>query len=199
MTAFANGTAFNEPGSRLSAMGTDTSRSRAIVDPLGHVLAFATTGGMIDIDRRELGAGTTIYRFGSARPPRDVAKGAWWIERREFEKLINFADSNGISIGMAMRLLCLVPIEWSDASVLIRGRVSQGLLAWRGLANSVVAVMTNERGTVHMPHSNEIAARRLHQLFIPGLRELDAPLPVISIEAVFHLSAKAGAQGFIYL
>lgn len=200
MTNFVNGPAFDAPTSRMLASGADLSVARAIVDPHGNVLAHARTGGMISPKRFELTPKSTIYRFGSARrTPQEVAKGGWWIERREFEQLLNFANTHGIFVGLAMRLLCLVPPEWSDASLLIRGRVVRSLVAWRGLANSVVTPMKSGSGFVRMPHQNEISARRLHQLFIPGLNDLKSLEPAISVEQVFHLDPREGARGFLYL
>ena len=200
MTTFANRAAFDDPKSRMLALGTDLSAARAIVDQHGNVLAYASTGGMISPQRHELNPGSTIYRFGgNGRSPREVATGGWWIERREFEQLLNFANTHGIFIGLAMRLLCLVPPEWSDASLLIRARVARTLLAWRGLANSVVTPMRDGGGVVRMPHQNDISARRVHQLFIPGLRDLKSLEPGISVEHVFHLDPSEGARGFLYL
>jgi len=167
--AFINGGEFNNPKSRLLAMGTDLNARNAITDPAGHVLAYAQTGGMLSPARHELRAGAKIFRFGGAgRPPQVVAAGGWWIEQREFEKLLNFAQAHDLAVGMAMRCLCLVPPEWSDASLLIRARVVRDLLAWRGLGNTVVTPAKGG-GMVHLPHQNDIAARRLNQLFIPGL------------------------------
>lgn len=83
-----------------------------------------------------------------------------------------------------MRLLCLVPPEWSDATVLVRARVTQALLAWRGLGNSVVTPMKGGKGMVKLPHQNDISSRRLHQLYIPGLADHDGIEFPISIEDV---------------
>jgi hypothetical protein len=200
MTDFANSAAFNDPRSRMLAMGADLSEAKAIVDPHGHVLAYARTGGMIEPRRFELNPKSTIYRFGSrGSSPRDVAMGGWWIEKGEFEKLVKFASAYDIFVGLAMRLLCLVPPEWSDASVLVRARVARSLLAWRGLGNSVVIRKQAGGGVVRMPHQNEIAARRVHQLFIPGLRDLNGLDPAVSVENVYHLSPGESAQGFLYL
>lgn len=200
MTNFVNGAAFDEPRSRMLALGANLSAAKAIVDRHGNVLAHARTGGMMNPQRFELHPQTTIYRFGSAgRSAQEVAKGGWWIERREFEQLINFANTHGIFIGLAMRLLCLVPPEWSDASLLIRARVARSLVSWRGLANSVVAPAKSGSGFVRMPHQNEISARRVHQLFIPGLNDLNSLEPAISVEQVFHLDPGEGARGFLYL
>lgn len=200
MTLYANAAAFDEPTSRLRALGTDLSPDRAIVDKHGAILAHARTGGMISPARHELMPRSTLYRFGGrGSTALDVAKGGWWVERREFEQLVRFANTHGIFIGLAMRVLCLVPPEWSDASVLIRARVMQPLLAWRGLANSVVIPAGASGGGVNMPHQNEIAARRVHQLFIPGLAAIRSIDPAISVEQLFHLDPAESARGFLYL
>ena len=205
MSRFANRADFEEARSRMIAIGTDLSPARAIVDASGNVLAHARTGGMLDPERYELGAGSTIYRFGGPKASKDVAKGCWWIEKREFQLLVNFAISHDIYVGLAMRILCLVPPEWSDATlplrgcgVLVRGRVEQDLLAWRGLGNSVVTPMKGHKGIVRLPHQNEISARRLHQLYIPGLARLGGQ-PTVSIEDVRYLDWRESTLGFLYL
>lgn len=195
MPRYANGDAFEQAGSRMRAIGTDLSPARAIVDARGNVLAHARTGGMIDPRRHVLGTGSTIYRFGGSRArPEDVARGGWWVEKREFQQLVDFAISHDIHLGLAMRVLCLVPPEWSDAALLVRARVETDLLAWRGLGNSVVTPVGAGRGVVRMPHQNEISARRLHQLYVPGL-----PDRAVSIEDVRHLDPGDSMVGFLYL
>lgn len=199
MPAFANAAAFDAPASRMQALGIDFSPARAIVDGHGRVVAHAMTGGMMSPARHALLPGATIYRFGGRRAPADVAKGAWWLEKLEFEQVVNFANAHRIFVGLAMRLLCLVPPEWSDASILVRARVAQPLLAWRGLANTVVTPAKDGGAAVRMPHQNEIAARRVHQLCIPGLNERASVVPPISVEHVFHLDAAESARGFLYV
>lgn len=200
MSQIANRAAFEQARSRRVAIGTDLSPARAIVDAGGAVLAHARTGGMIDPERHLLNTGSTIYRFGGGRaPPRDVAKGGWWLEKREFQQLVNFAISHDIHLGLAMRVLCLVPPEWSDASLLVRARVVHDLLAWRGLGNSVVTPAKGRKGVVRLPHQNQISARRLHQLYIPGLADLDGLQSAVSIEDVRHLDPRESSLGFLYL
>src|SRR4051812_8389099 len=107
MTMFANDAAFHDSRSLLRAMGTDLSPNRAIVDSRGQVLAYAKTGGMMNPSRFELRPRETIYRFGgSAASLRDVAMGAWWIQKSEFEQLLRFANTYEIFVGLAMRMLC---------------------------------------------------------------------------------------------
>ncbi|WP_134496549.1 hypothetical protein [Microvirga pakistanensis] len=196
--SFLNASEFSDPKSRLLAMGTNLSSRNAITDPAGRVLAYAQTGGILNPVRHELHAATRIFRFGgSGRSPQAVAMGGWWIEQREFEKIVSFAQTHDLSVGMAMRCLCLVPPEWSDASLLIRARVVRDLLAWRGLGNTVVTPAGN--GTVHLPHQNEIASRRLNQLFIPGLNEPGVAAMALVIESDYPLNPRDSVRGFLYL
>lgn len=200
MVSFANAAEFSGPSSRLLAMGANLDRRQAIVDPLGNVLAFKETGGILNPSRYELWPNAEIFRFGSSgRSPYAVAQGLWWIEKKEFEKLLSFAQSHELSVAMAMRLLCLVPPEWSDASLLIRARVSRALLAWRGLGNSVVIPAPASAGTIALPHRNEIAARRLNQLCIPGLNRPFGASSAVAIENAYELNAKEGVRGYLYL
>ncbi|HLW90253.1 MAG TPA: hypothetical protein VKS78_02985 [Roseiarcus sp.] len=200
MPYFVNQTAFDDPNNWRRAQGVDLNPKNAIVDPRGNVLAYAQTGGMIAPSRFALTSGQKIYRFGGAgRTTRDVATGAWWVEQRQFEILLSFAQTHDLALGMAVRLLCLAPPEWSDISLLVRARIVRDLLAWRGLANTVVIPATAGNPTVRLPHQNEIAARRLAQLFIPGLDGPGTARAAIQIENDYPLDAEASRRGFLYL
>src|SRR5262252_4451413 len=130
--SFVNQAAFNDPRSYQMAMGVDLRTSSAITGPTGRVLIHAQTGGMVNPTRCELQPGAIVLRFGNASARAEgVAKGGWWLEKPEFDKLFAFAQVWDIAIGMAMRALCLVPPEWSEATLLIRARVTEPLLAWR--------------------------------------------------------------------
>ena len=195
MANFANQHAF-EDNSRRMASGVDLNPLNAITDPQGNVLAYAQTGGMLSPQRHELRPGEKLFRFGgSGRSAQQTATGGWWIADTEFAKLEAFAQVHELSIGMAMRLLCLVPPEWSDATLLVRARVARDLLAWRGIGNSVIIKPGKIGGVVSLPHQNDIAARRLHQLFIPGLSTVAA----LSVENSYPLTAEASRRGFLYL
>ena len=197
--AYLNLDDFEDSRSRQRAMGVDLRTRNAITDPAGAVLAYAQTGGIMNPTRHELRAGAKLFRFGrSGLPFTSVAAGAWWIEQRAFEKLFGFAQAHGLSIAMAMRCLYLVPPEWSDAGMLIRARVRQNLLAWRGLGNTVV-IPTETGGSVRLPHHNELASRRLHQLFIPGLTDAHRVAAALAVEQSYPLSPQAGMRGFLYL
>jgi hypothetical protein len=197
--SFFNQAAFNDPRSRQMAMGVDLRPGKAITDAKGRVLIYVQTGGMINPSRYELNPGTIVYRFGTARARAEgVAKGGWWVEKPEFEKLFGFAQAWNVAIGMAMRALCLVPPEWSDATLLVRARVMDPLLAWRGLANSVVTPATASGPVVRMPHQNDISERRLHQLFVPGLAALPQTGQGLRVEQEYPLDAGESLRGFIY-
>lgn len=196
--SFVNAREFADPNSRLLATGTNLNSRSAITDPAGRVLAYAQTGGILSPVRHELRAGTRIFRFGgSGRSPQAVAAGGWWVEQRELEKIVSFAQAHDLSVGMAMRCLCLVPPEWSDASLLIRARVVRDLLAWRGLGNTVVTPAGT--GMVHLPHQNEIASRRLNQLFVPGLNVSGVASMALTIESDYPLNPRESVRGFLYL
>jgi hypothetical protein len=200
MSVFVNQAAFNDPASRSRALGFDFNPNRAIVDSSRHVLAYAQSGGMLSPQRWQLDSGETIYRFGGAgRTPEAVSRGAWWVQRREFERLLSFAQTHELGIGMAVRLLCLVPPEWSDIGLLVRARVQRSLLAWRGLANTAVIPATSGGGGVRLPHQNEIAARRLHQPYIPGLDAPGMTRSAIHIENNYLLDPAESVRGFLYL
>ena len=199
MTTFANQSAFSSPDSHARARGANLNPNQAITDPSGRVLAYVQTGGMLGPQRHELPEGTTLYRFGGNAAAQSIAKGAWWIERREFEKLFSFANSHELALGMAVRILCLVPPEWSDMARLVRARVARPLLAYRGLANSVMVGKSDGLGAVRLPHQNEIAARRLHQLFIPGLGDAGTGGSAIVVEQDWQLDPQSGRRGWLYV
>jgi hypothetical protein len=104
---------------------------------------------------------------------------------------------HGLSIGLAVRILCLVPPEWSDLGLLIRARVMRPLLAYRGLGNNVIIQKSDRLGNVAFPHQNEIAARRLHQLYIPGLAA--GADRALSIEQDWRFDPQSAMQGWLYL
>lgn len=196
--SFANIADFERPASRLMAMGHDLRQQKAIVDVKGNVLAYAQTGGILNPSRHVLSAGDIIFRFGGAGAPvQKVATGSWWIERSQFEKLIAFSNTHGVAVPVATRLLALVPPEWSDMGLLVRARVRRALLAWRGLGNSVVVPKKDGLGNVNLPHANEIGARRLLQLFVPGLST--PGIDALTIEGSWTFTPGQARDGWLYL
>jgi hypothetical protein len=203
VNSFANADQFRGPEPFEAASGVNS----AIIDPHGHVIAHVMTGGMIAPKKCELASWTVLFRFGaSAASPFDVAQGRWWLEKSSFEKLLSFANVHEISVGMAARVLCLVPPEWSDLGTLVRAVTRRPLLAYRGLGNSVVVPKKDRFGAVRLPHQNDIAARRLYQVFIPGLADKNPVsgrralrTEIISIERSWTMDKKASVAGFLYL
>ncbi|MFV0411431.1 MAG: hypothetical protein ACK5LJ_17565 [Paracoccus sp. (in: a-proteobacteria)] len=197
---FQNQAHFSDPDSFRRAQGVNLNPKTAFTDRKGNVLFYAQTGGIMRPDRHELKPGTSIFRFGSnSDSTAKVAAGSWWIEREEFDKIIRFGEIHGLSVGMAMRALCLVPPEWSDATLLVRANVVEPLLAWRGLGNSVITPADGDGPLVRIPHQNDFAARRLHQLFIPGLYNDAQVRSALQIEAEFSLSKSEGVRGWVYV
>ena len=194
---FANQYDFDDPVSYKMAIGTDMGIRNAIIDLQGNVLLYAQTGGMIAPHRWPLQQGSKLFRFaGRGSDPQSAAKGGWWIARDQFEKLLSFANVHDIGIGVAVRYLCLLPPEWSDLSHLIKCDVRKPILAWRGLGNTIITPRTGG-GLVNMPHQNEIAERRIHQLFIPGTADMGSD--ILAIEQDYSIDPKASLRGWLYL
>ncbi len=177
MSNAANLQEFLNPATRAMAMGKSTDPKDQIwLDPNGRTTTAPANGGVINPQRHDIPAGTTLYRFATITDGAErVMSGSWWMERAELNQLIRFSQVNKKSLGYAVRLLCAVPPEWGSAlNFLIAVRTRVGLAAWRGLANSAAASSPASRqagaATTVINTRNDIAAWRLHQLFIPGLR-----------------------------
>jgi hypothetical protein len=195
---FANSAEFEKHSSLQMAMGVNLRLEAALVDLKGRALSYAQTGGILNPRRYELGVGSIIFRFGGGNAPaQKVAAGAWWLERREVEKLLAFANVHKITLPVATRYLALVPPEWSDMGLLVRARVRAPLLAWRGLGNSVAVRKDDGLGNVSLPHANEIAARRLNQLFVPGLWR--PGINALTIEQSWTFTRQDAVAGWLYL
>lgn len=198
--SFRNQSFFDNPDNYRRAQGVDLRPKSSITDSKGNILAYTGTGGMIMPQRHELNTGTHVFRFGDINAGAyGVAAGSWWIDRQGLDKIIRFGQVWDLSVGMAMRMLCLVPPEWSAATLLVRARVVEPLLAWRGLGNSVVTPAPDKGPQVRMPHQNDIAARQLHQLFIPGLYDNASVQAALQIEKSYPLDKAEGTRGWIYL
>ena len=203
---FANQAAFNNPQSRMQALGMDTRAEKAIVNAQGQPMIYAQTGGMIHPTRYEIAQGSGLYRFGASHVSTErLVTGGWWMDKPCFEKLCRFAQLNNTSVAMAARLYCCVPPEWSDMGQLVRARAVEPLLAYRGLGNDVDIPHPDGKARVRMTAHNNIAARRLHQLFIPGLWEIAKQTPERRIPGalqpvrVFKIRKEDAAKGWLYL
>lgn len=203
---FVNQAQFNNPKSRMQALGMDTRTEKAVVNLHGQPLFYPQTGGMIHPTRCELAEGTELYRFGASHVSTEqLVTGGWWMEKTSFEKLCRFAQLQNVSIAMAARLFCCVPPEWSDMGQLVRAKVTDSLLAYRGLGNDVNIPHPDGKARVRMTAHNTIASRRLHQLFIPGLWEFaqttkDRRMPgALQPLRVIKIRKEDAAKGWLYL
>ena len=195
-----NARAFENPQMWLWAQGVDTNEDNAVVSTNGQVLFYSKTGGMMKPRRHVLQEGDVIYRFGaSGKSVQDLMQGAWWIAQPEMEKLLSFAQQHRVGVGVAVRALALVPPQWSDLGRLIRVRVRRRLLAMRGLGESVHIAPKDELGTVSLTHQNHNPARRLYQLFIPGLSEPGFTNRVFEFGNVYDIDPEESIRGFLYL
>ncbi|MEM8940798.1 MAG: hypothetical protein AAGC91_01500 [Pseudomonadota bacterium] len=197
---YANERWFKDPESRRAAQG----QSKAVVDERGRALFYHGTGGMQSPARYVLKSGSVLFRFArKGIAAKDGVTGAWWMSQESFQKVSAMSQQSDISIAMAARLLCCIPPEWSDMGTLMRAKVREPLLAFRGLGRDVV--ISDKLGTHRLKAYNDISARRLYQLFIPGLRELAAQpsqrvVPgAIVPEQLWNIDVKAAARGFLYL
>ena len=194
-----NQAAFNDPQNWMRAEGVNLNTDDAFVSTNGAVLFYAKTGGMMFPKRHPLEAGTTLYRFGgSSAATEGLLTGSWWIDQTEFNKLMSFAQQHDIGVGLAMRALALIPPQWSDMGKLVRVTVRAPLLAMRGLGESVRVDMGDGLGDVRMPHYNSNPARRLFQLFIPGLRAPGMAQKSFIFGNVYTFDPEAATKGFIY-
>lgn len=197
--SFFNQAAFDDPSSRARAKGADLSGRHDIVDVTGRALATITNGGIAAPVRHELPEGTIVFRFGtSSSDPKAIVRGAWWLERQAFDHVRAFAEVHNATIGLAMRLLCLIPPEWGDLGRLVRARVVRPLLAFRGIGDSVLVEKRDGHGAVRMPALRNVAARRVHQLFVPGLQDVPLLSFPLVIEETWTFPTNASNQGWIY-
>ena len=192
---FVNEAAFRDPNAKQQAMGVDT-RKAALVDINGKAIIHPQTGGMIAPVRHELLSKTILFRFANGNTSLERAViGGWWLGSREFDRICNFARYHDIHPAMAVRVLCCVPPEWSDMGLLVRTRVDRSLLAYRGLGNHV-SIKHRDGGRVQMKAYNNVAERRLHQLFIPGLVDY---ADALKLERVWRITEEQANRGWIYL
>jgi hypothetical protein len=173
---------FANPISRRLARGESLTEgsSQVWLDPFGREKAApVTNGGIIDPCRYEIAKRTSLYRFASVTDGAEQAlRGGWWLERRELDHLIRYAEVNNKTLGYAVRLLCCVPPEWGSAlNFIVCVKAAGVIAAWRGLANSAAAKYTLKQGgpnaiagVTRINAQNDVAALRVPQLFIPGTK-----------------------------
>ena len=200
---FVNEVEFNKPDARRQALGQNTRAP--LVNPQGQAIAYSQTGGMIQPTRHPVQAGEILFRFAAGKTSHARAvTGGWWVAAKEFEKITRFAQAHDIHVAMAARVLCCVPPEWSDMGLMVRVKVNKPILAYRGLGNNV-DIQRQGGGYVNMEAYNETEARRLHQLYIPGLGDYadktpDQVMPgALTPERFWEITPRQANGGWIYI
>ena len=170
--AYINQRWFDQPGTLARAMGFPTPK------PIGYQGEEdgRKNGGITSWHRFVLPSGTTIIRFGqkrlSERRPSLSAsglfggaiQGEWWLEQAEFLRIERYAAEDKISVGLAMRRLCVIPDEWSSLDILIKAQLKQPLISYRGSPNPAFSRSGGQQKIERDNHHYLIK-----QLFIPGL------------------------------
>jgi len=196
---------FANPISRRLAQGESLGDDGQIwLDPQGREKVPILNGGIIDPKRHDIPKGTQLYRFASVGDQVEGAlRGGWWLERRELDHLIRYAQVEQRSLGYAVRLLCCVPPEWGSAlNFLVCVRTRATIAAWRGLARSAVArhkpgpkMPAFTGGVTRITARNEDSDMRVPQLFIPGTRSDGGPAAMFSYQGQWQTE---GAVGWVY-
>ncbi len=166
---------FADPISRRLARGEPVgAKSQIWLDPRGRECVSFGNGGIADPVRYDLAPESLVYRFGSASDGAEgVMRGGWWLERRELDILIRYANLHDRSLGYAVRKLCCVPPEWGSAlNFLIAAKTVGPVAAWRGLPASAGASFTLKPGMSRAAAGTTYieASDLVTQLFIPGTR-----------------------------
>ena len=123
------------------------------------------------------------------------------VERRISEAIERgeFSDLPGQGRPLCFDDDALIPPELSDMTRLVRVQVYRPLLAWSGLGNSVVTDAGDGLGSVRLPAQNHNPARRLKQLYIPGLWKPGAAQAALTYGSDFTFTKDEGLRGFLYL
>ena len=196
--SYMNQTAFDDPTNWLRAENASGDQSASLLSTTGPVLASPKVGGLLNPKKFVLVEGDELFRFAAKSTAGEQAiAGAWWLERAQFEKLLAFTNQHGIGIATAVRVLCLVPSEWSDMGKLMRVTVARPLLAMRGLGDNVSIDKGDGHGRVALGHANDNPARRLYQLFVPGLGEPGTAAQAFAHGKTYDLSVAAGLRGWL--
>lgn len=195
---------FDFPGSIERARGVTIKG--ALVDPQGRIVVKFTNGGISAPQPYTVPAGSFIARFGSKRlgPLTNLAagglfamaaEGEWWLDRVNFDRVKAFATTKNIGLPVAVRLLCCVPLEWSDLDLLIEAVTKQDLRGYRGLANPARVQTANY--SENLPAIPDHKGRMISQLYIPGLTSPDVRHDALMINRQTFLSPELGRTGYI--
>ncbi|HUB13544.1 MAG TPA: hypothetical protein VMB34_16470 [Acetobacteraceae bacterium] len=188
---------FADPISRRLARGESLSDDAQLwLDQYGSTRIPILNGGIIDPERHDIKEGTRLYRFASVSDGVEGAlRGGWWLQRRELDHLIRYAQVNDRTLAYAVRLLCCVPPEWGSAlNFLVAVTARAEIAAWRGLANSAFArfepgagMSKVAAGVTRITARNEDSDLRVPQLFIPGTRRSGGPGAMFSYQGQWQI------------
>jgi hypothetical protein len=204
---------FDVPGTNERARGE--SGSAALVGPDGQVIATVSNGGIAGPVETTLVEGTFIARIGSkrlVRPDRygvlrpavnlsnrglfaTTAAGEWWLDRDNYARVRAFAQHKGVGLPVAVRLLCCVPLEWSDLDMIVEATLKQPLRVYRGLANA--AHVKAGKFTESLPPIPDHRGQQVEQLFIPGLCSPDVVHDTLMITRQQFLAPELGRRGYV--
>lgn len=196
--AAANRADYLDSDHRRLAEGHDLSgRSDIWLDPYGDETLPVTNGGMIGPSQHTIREDTNLFRYGTSDAPDTVnLTSGWWLERRELDTILGAARYHQTSEGIVVRIMCCVPPEWgSKLDVVIAVRTRTELLAYRGLANSASARNKDGGPPTVIQARNETSDMRLHQLYIPGLRDPRSNTPTGRHDAFLSLIGKWPVEG----
>lgn len=193
----ANNAWFDRPETKLKALGYNTSlnperRRGPEVTSNGVAQSLIANGGLVDPKARVIAANTNLVRFSSGVLVPQVAAGEWWLDWDNYKIVESHADSAGISVPAAVRLLCCVPVEWSAMTILVQARAIRPLLAYEGAG----APATVNGGSVHL--DGGLAARLgVKQLFIPGLSDPDLRRDSLLVTGYGLLPHELSLMGYV--
>ncbi len=133
----------------------------------------------------KLPAGHFYFRFvneaHSSKANQYVA-GPWWFEFEQFHKIERFAKQHGYSLGYSARLHAAILYDWSEIKGLIRARLSNPLLAWRGPGKQIRSKVRDPRDQKKMTPMQSV--HQVYQLYIPGLSEHRHPFSAIEVKRI---------------
>lgn len=198
---YANQRYFDDPASRVAAMGGDVRysphpRKSEFVAPDGKVIFRLTNGGISKPVKTVLPAWSLIVRIGRGPLPQEVAPGAWWMLWNDYKKIEKFADANGYSVPVAIRLLCCVLLDWNEMSLILQARLKIPLLAFSGPSAPAMERNPNLKTSEYLDaaKAKELGVR---QLYIPGMTDPDLRHDALLIGGYGHLPPEQSRNGYV--
>jgi hypothetical protein len=133
----------------------------------------------------KLPAGHFYYRFvneAHASKASQYVAGPWWFEFDQFHRIERFAKQHGYSLGYSARLHAAILYEWSEIKGLVRARLTQPVLAWKGSGKQIRTKVRDPRDQKTMTPMQSI--HQVYQLCIPGLSDSGHPFSSIEVKKI---------------